>query len=263
MPEDWATMLQGIFDWIRAELLTDWTAMLAKQDAPSPTKPHVRLDILVPPVPADRGDSGDGLRLPGDFVDVVNVLDAQLYRIVVDAQNADFTSGVGATKQTITTGLIAAVAALGGGITAAQVSTAVQILGAVTVDADTDPNLALKSIAVTEGEGVATVSLDCIGRDKGRTEAGQQPASFAESVAQSVQLQHSLRTSTVQQLLRESGWAFLTIEGVRKPDGVFGGRWEDRSGFDVRLRCRLRALKVVDFIDDAPIDSSIVGTLTV
>ena len=55
----------------------------------------------------------------------------------------------------------------------------------------------------------------------------------------------------VQEQLRAKGWSVISVESERKPDLVVGDAWEDRSGFDLRLRCRTRDLRISDFIEEA------------
>lgn len=264
-PEDWAVMWQAVRDWAAANVPNtsadpSWSAVFGKRvpTAPQPPKPFVAVNILVGPIQDGQGDRSPAL-FPGLAVTVKNVLDATLYRIVYNAANADYASDADATEQEIIDGLISAVNTLAGASVASQVLSAIHI-SVGTVDVDADPNLVLKRISSTEAEANFTFQIDCIGRDD--AEGGMPPGPMFESVAAMSQLRLSLETDEVQEQLRAAGWAIIGTEGERKPDLVVGTVWEDRSGFDLRLRCRTRDLRVTDFIEDAPIDSSIVGALS-
>jgi hypothetical protein len=265
-PEDWAEMLQAVRDWAAANVpqaSTDpsWYVAFGKRvpSAPQPPKPFVAINILVGPIQDGQGDSAAAL-FSGVAVVVKNVINSQLYRVVYDGMNADFTSDASATRQEILTGLIASVNAVAGSAVASQVLDVVHISGDETVDVDADPNLALRRISSTESEGTVTFQVDCIGRDD--AEGSGLPGPMFESVAAASALRLSLETEEALEGLRNAGWAFITVEGERKPDLVVGSVWEDRSGFDVRLRCRMRDLRLGDFIESAEVGTSIVGTLS-
>lgn len=265
-PEDWAEMIQGVRDWAAANtpnLSTDpaWTTVFGKRvpTAPQPPKPFAVINVLVGPVQDGQGDSSSELFM-GVAVQVTNVLDNQLYTIVYDGTDADFTSDADATLQEIVDGLIAAVNTVAGATVATQVLDVIHITGSASVDVDSDPNLALKFVSATEAEATVTFQVDCIGRDD--AEGGTPVGPLFESVAAMSKLQLSLETEEVQEQLRDAGWAVISVEGERKPDLVVGTVWEDRSGFDLRLRCRTRDLRIADFIEDAEIGTSIVGTLS-
>ena len=265
-PEDWAEMIQAVRDWAAANvpnLSTDpaWFVAFGKRvpTAPQPAKPFVAVNVLVGPIANGQGDAASDL-FPGFAVVVTSVLDTQLYTIVYGGTDAEFTSDADATEQEILDGLIAEVNVVAGATVATQVLNSVHITGTATVDVDGDPNLALKRVSSTESEGTFTFQIDCVGRDD--AEGGAPAGPMFESVAAMSKLRNSLETEEVQEQLRAAGWAFITAEGERKPDLVVGTKWEDRSGFDVRLRCRTRDLRIADFIEDAPIGTSIVGTLS-
>lgn len=257
-PEDWGEMLQAVRDWMAANVPTGWTAVFGKfvPGAPQPDKPFAVLNVLVPPVQDGQGDGAYAL-LKGCAVGVKTVANATTYTILYDSAPATYLSDADATLDEILDGLVAAVNALAGSTVASKVANTVHITTG-TVDVDDDPNLALKIVRSTEAEATATFQVDCIGRDEAESAGG----TMWESVAAMSKLQLSLETDEVQEQLRAAGWAIISVEGERKPDVVLGSVWEDRSGFDLRLRCRTRDVRVGDFIEDAPIGTSIVGTLS-
>lgn len=266
-PEDWGSMLQAVRDWVAAEvpsLSTDpaWLAVFGSEvpAASQPPKPFATINVLAPPIQDGYGDSSPFL-FKGCAVQVENVIDGTLYTIVYNDTDADFTSGVDATLQEIVDGLIASVNAVAGSTVATQVLNAVHISGSPTIDVDSDPNLTLKKISATEAEATATFSINFFGRGNADRQT-TFPGPLFESVAAMGKVRQSLDSEAVKEQLLTAGWAFISVEGERKPDEVVSGNREDRAGFDVRLRCRTRVLRVQDFIEDAPIGTSIVGTLS-
>ena len=266
-PEDWAAMFAGVHEWTRDNIPPDWVSVWGRQNAPAPGKPYVFITMLVPPVYEGQGDGAAGL-FKGTGVIIRNVLNLTEYVVTINGVPLSFTSSAAATRIEIRDGLVAAINAGGEPVTAAPLTLSAgpadsrDILN-VTDDGDAsamiveDTNLRLKQIQATESEGNATFSIGLIGRSSNQT-----PAVYLESVAVLGNLKASLRTSVVLELLRGAGWSVISTEGERKPDVVSGSKWEDRSGFDVRLRCRYRDLRAVDFIESAPLGSSIVGSLT-
>lgn len=274
MPEDWAEMIQAVRDWADQNTPTGWTTVFGKQvvagaGAPQPEKPFVFVQILVPPVAQGQGDSAADL-LKGTAIVVDTILDSTLYRATINGSNADFVSGIGATTETIIDGLLSAITALGEPINSVKFTLvsgsfpfAINIIPATiggTVAISVSGDLRLKRLSSTEGESVATFQVDAVGRDE--AEAGTPAGPLLESVAAITQLQNSLETAQVLELLRAAGWSLASVEGERKPDQIAGSAWEDRSGFDVRFRCRTRDLRVEDFIEGAEIETGIVGALS-
>lgn len=273
MPEDWAEMIQAIQTWARTNVPTGWSAVFSKQvvagsGAPQPQKPFVFVQVLVPPVAQGQGDSAAEL-LPGTAIAVDTVTDSIDYVATINGNPATFASGIGATEESIIDGLLTEITGLGEPITSTKFSLpsgtkafAINIVPTTT----TDPTLAvsaelrIKRLSATENEGVATFQIDAIGRDE--AEAAAVPGPLYESVAAIAMLQNSIDTAEVQEGLRAAGWSVVSVEGERKPDAVAGAAWEDRSGFDLRLRCRTRDLRIGDFIEDAQIGVSIVGSLS-
>lgn len=265
-PEDWGEMMQAVRDWAAANVpnrSTDpsWYVAMGKRvpTAPQPQKPFVFVQVLVPPIQDGQGDSSPEL-FPGLAVQIENVIDSTTYTILYNSTPATYTAGVNAELQQIVDGLISAVNIIAGATVATQVLDVVHIVGNAEIDVDDDPNLSLKFVKSTEAEATATFQIDAVGRDD--PENGSPPGPIYESVAAMSQLRNSLETDEAQEQLRAGGWSIISVEGERKPDLVVGTNWEDRSGFDVRLRCRTRRLIITDFIEDAPIGSSIVGSLS-
>ncbi len=273
MPEDWADMIQAIQTWARTNTPSGWSAVFGKQvvssgGAPEPDKPFVYLQILVPPVAQGQGDSAAEL-MPGTAITVDTVTDSIDYIATINGNPATHNSGVGATEESIIDGLLTEIAGLGEPITATKFSLesgAVEFAINIVPTTTTDPTFAvsdelrIKRLSATEGESVATFQVDAVGRDE--PESAVTPGPLFESVAAITKLQNSLETAEALEALRAAGWSMVSVEGERKPDQIAGASWEDRSGFDVRLRCRTRDLRVADFIEAAEIDVGIVGVLS-
>lgn len=261
VPEDWPAMIAGLHSWIAGELPTPWIAVWGEQNAPAPPKPYAWITFPVPPVHDGQGDRSPALRLPGTGVLVATVIDSTIYTITINGTPITYPSGAGATADSIRDGLTNAINISGEPVTASAVLPGVLNIepdDPAIFDLSVDSNLRQKSIMSTEGESVATLQVDVIGRD--RDTDGAPPDSLFESVPVSLALQHSLESPTVQESLRSAGWSVVTIEGDRKPDQVAGSRWEDRSGFDVRLRCRWRRIEAIDWIESATVGQSIQGS---
>lgn len=274
MPEDWGEMVQAVRDWANSNTPTGWQTVFGKQvvagsGAPQPPKPFVAVQVLVPPVAQGQGDSGADL-MPGTAITVATVTDSIDYVATINGNAATFGSGVGAAEESIIDGLLAAITALGEPLTATKFSLAsgsISFAINLTVAAGaSDPaltvsaELRIKRLSSTEGESIATFQVDCIGRPEPESAVVAGP--MFESVAAATQLQNSLETAAELERLRAAGWSAISVEGERKPDQVAGSAWEDRSGFDLRLRCRTRDLRVEDFIETVQIDVSIVGSLS-
>jgi hypothetical protein len=273
MPEDWAEMIQGIQTWASDNVPSGWSAVFAKQvvsgsGAPQPAKPFVFVQVLVPPVAQGQGDAGEALFV-GTAITVKTVLDATTYTVTINGNDADFVSDADATEEEIIDGLLAEIIGLGEPVTATKVVVpAGSIAFAINLvkTGATDPTLAvsadlrIKRLSATENESVATFQIDAVGRDE--PEAATVPGPLFESVAAITGLQNSLETAEVLEQLLAAGWTVTSVEGERKPDAVAGAAWEDRSGFDLRLRCRTRDLRIGDFIESVEVGVAIVGTLS-
>lgn len=269
MPEDWASMMQSVRDWAQANTPSGWTAVFGKQvvaeaGAPQPPKPFVYVQVIVPPVQTSHADQSP-LLYPGTAVVVGQVAENTAYVVGVNSSEATYVSGAAATEESIVDGLVASVSALGEPVEVSKLSGllgsnafALNIRGVADEPAlTTSPELFLKMVSASEKDGTATFQIDVVGRDQ--PEAADQPGPLYESVAVSSGLQMSLDTDEVQEEFRVNGWSIITVEGERKPDQVAGTAWEDRAGFDLRLRCRMRDLRVADFIESVEVGSGVQG----
>lgn len=262
-PEDWAAMLQFVVDWARDNTPSYVRAIHAKavrqgSGVPAPPKPYAWVHVMVPPVDEGRGD--DNARLyPGACLTVESV-GAGDYTATVAGQTVTFTAGPTDTEETIVDGLLALLDALTSTDTvhAKQAITVGQYGHVLTIQGATTPatlptitfssNLLLQRVRATENEAIATIGIDIIGRNEPEAET-TEPGPIAESVTFVYMLQSSLQDIAVQEAFCAAGWAIVSVEGMRKPDQIFNGAWEDRSGFDLRLRCRTRILRVGDYIE--------------
>ncbi len=273
-PEDWGEMWQALQTWAKENTPTGWLTVFGKQvvagsGAPQPPKPFVFLQVLVPPVAQGQGDASAALSV-GTAITVDTIVDATLYRATINGADADYTTGVGETLEQVIDGLLAAIIGLAEPVTATKIAVphgAVRfVINLVPTTSDVpaltvSDELRIRRLSATEGESVATFQVDAGGRSEPES-ATSSPGPLLESVAAITALQNSLEVDDVLEPLRAAGWSMVSVEGERKPDGIAGSAWEDRSGFDVRLRCRTRDLRVGDFIEDAQIGVSIVGSLS-
>jgi hypothetical protein len=248
-PEDWADMIGGLVTWAQTELGETVPVILSHGDSPAPAKPYVWLSLVMPPLPQGQGDSGTGLRLSGVGVVVKSVVEGATYRVTVDGSQATYVAEDGDDADDVITGLIASLDGIGVDASLLQVSPVTSVLLAdvdlTEVPMTVGDRLAMKIVRSTEHDANVTLGVDVMGRSR------VSGVDTWESSAMALRLQTSLDSPDVQAALRLSGWSFISIEGVRKADRVAGSQWEDRSGFDARLRCRTRRLSTLDWIEDA------------
>lgn len=253
MPSDWVEMKQGVFDFVRGNVDLSVPVIWGKQNVPSPTFPFVSLNILTPPIPEGLAES---IALDGFAVIVSTVTPSTLYSILVDATTISYTSSATPTAQEIRDGLLAdIVLQLPNTIATAVGLDAIHLPFAV-LDVSAEPKVSCKMILLTEADAVATFSVDAFGGSPEETTPPVETLPIISGLLAGLQKQN-----TVESLCR-SGWGLISIEGVRKPDLVDGGRWEDRTGFDVRLKCRISQTSFLDSIETVDIGVGIQGTLT-
>lgn len=251
MPIDWTTMSNGLITWAKSVATSPWSVAWNEQKAPLPRRPFVSLGLLVPPVPdghawvelINREEIGVAITVPTDNT---------VYSITLNGTTVSVNSGTDATANTIRDDIVAAINASPASATATPASIdgvlAVSFpVGDPTV-VGTDPEqLLVRALFSATGEATATFQVDCFGRSDADDEG---PAERLESVPMSNALYHSLESPDVQELLSTMGWSVISVEGVRKASRVVGTRWEDRSGFDVRLRCSLQRQWLSQYLED-------------
>lgn len=251
-PEQWAAMKQSIYDWLRTELGVAMPIMWAKQQAaPSPARPYAAVSVLVPPIQEGQADHFRALAIA-----VSTVLASTDYTVTIDGVAYVFNSGLTPTATTIRDGLIALINAGVNTVSAESFTDASFLIlpdhGTTRPPITAGANLALKMADSVLGDAMATFQIDVYDDPVSDVGGGQ-------AMPLAARLQRSLEKESVLELLRAAGWAFVSIEGVRKPDLFIGARWEDRAGFDVQLRCRTRVADLLDYIEDA---GTIVGTFS-
>jgi hypothetical protein len=252
MPDDWVTMRNALVTWASlggapAIWADQRTAGADGQGVPAPLGPFVRLQWVLPPRgigQADRREAGVGL-------EVVEALASTDYTVVIDADPAIVVpSGATPTITTIRDALATEIDSVPG------FSTRPVGLGGLVVVPDA-PELP----SVTPGPADALVLR--LARSYFRDALGtlsvqvHHPDPLA-SIPMAVQLQELLETEAAVQALRDAGWAIIDVPLFRKADRVTGGRWEDRSAFDVRLGCRHRSTELLNWIEDV----SVTGTVS-
>lgn len=241
VPEHWAEMKQAIYNWVRTELPLAVEVVWSRQATstggpPAPAKPFVRIGVLVPPTQVGFADR----RVNGIAVLVATVLVATVYTITINGVPHTFDSGATPTPTSIRDGLIDAVNDTDDDVNAVAITDDTLIITWTTDEQPelaVDANLRQKIAELYVSEAVATFELDVF------TDLPEEAITYA------TQLRASLDADTVVEALSEAGWAFRSVEGVRKGDTVIGARWEDRAGFDLRLGCRQRNVKVIDYIE--------------
>lgn len=255
LPDDWALMRQGIHDWVRTCLTPTTLVIWGHQNKPAPkVLPHVVLVPLVPPIPDGQAEART---LAGVAVVVENVVDNATYKFTVGTSTISFTSGTSATSDQIQNGLAADLLSKEPTLVQEQIgSTAIRIEIGTLAFVVNDAKLGCKIAVSNEADATATFSIDVIG---GPPEETTPPIETFQVLSE---ILLNIQTPTATELLGFAGWSLISIEGVRKPDIVAGASWEDRSGLDVLLRCRITSIKFLDFIETAAINQGIVGELS-
>lgn len=249
-PEHWSTMLQGITDWANQNangipVIWEKQALPGGTGVPAPQRPFIALGKVAGPVGFGQAE----VRNFGVSVRIISVA-AGTYTITIGGVACSFVAGANDTAITIRDGLIAAIishALLGPYALMADVLTLGTQRGVLPTLAVTS-NLSLCVAVEYIKDSVATFSVDVFA-------APNQGAITPDAISILSRLKLSFETAEVTQQLQTAGWAFVSIVGDRKPDQVMGSRWEDRAGFDVRLRCASRLIHVNDYIDSFPITS--------
>lgn len=232
-PENLDVMMAGVHAFVASQ--TTARVVWGEQDAPVPAKPFVRIEMLVPPV-ADR--QGEAKRRGAIVVDSAAASTA--YSVTIDGDLVVVTSSSNPTLNSIRDQLVAAINAAAAGLRATALDTgliALEVTDRAQHVVSTGPRLEQKLVLLTLADGIATFSVDVFGDD-------------LSVVTVSKRIEMGLEKSEPRQALAAAGWAPVDVQSVRKPDFVTGAKWESRSGFDVRMRCRMRVLEVVDWIAD-------------
>ena len=254
LPTDWDVMKQGFFDFVRTNVDTTVPVVWGRQDSPQPPKPYVYLTILVPPLPDGQAQNKT---LDGTTVVVSTVLPSTMYSFDVGVTTITYTSSATPTDVEIRDGLAADLLVKEPAIVQESLLTnGLRVETALVVDTSGDVNLDCKTAVRAEIPATATFTIDVIGREP------EETTPSAETIPILTGLLIDLETPETAAFFCTVGWAFISVEGIRKPDLVAGSKWEDRSGFDVRLRCRISSIKFKDFIETAAIDVGIQGSLT-
>lgn len=252
-PADSAAMLQGLYDWARfgaAGARVVWAKQGApgRSSPPAPPLPFVVIDLLVPPV-----EEGQLERvLEGAAIRVLVVQASTLYSVLVEGLPYVFTSSATPTLAEVVAGLSAALQA------APEIT--VEGLGLDTIvllpRAGEAPVFAVQDETLLEhavpevllGSGMGTLAVQVLADD-----------GTAASMAKRIEL--SADASRGIELLDLAGWVGVTVEDVGRRDAFDDGRWEDRLGFDLRIRCRTRRVDAVQWVEQALVGTGIVGTL--
>lgn len=255
-PEHDAELKQAFFEFVRdaASIPVIWS----KQDAPSPEKPFIRLDVLVPPVtqgqPEKRGEFLLQITtFPVDSDDDENSAEvAVTYACTINGQaiTADVTEDAKASD--CQTAIIDAIEASAANVAVGRVGEAAIL---VVRNAPTDSltitgldNVALRLAQMSLHDGIATFTIEAITGDD-------------SAAARAKEVELGLGKDSLREALNAGGWGSVNAISWRTPSRVVGAKWEQRAGFDLRLRCKMRSLEILDFIEEAVIDTGIVGAL--
>ena len=267
MPFDWTAMQTSILTWIRDSVPPGWSAIFSEQDAAPPVTPYVRVNCIVPPVVVGRADDDilqTGLALiVTDDIDLGNpvefTLNGEEFSVPTNADDTlDEVADAIADEITASDADAEAFRIIGveGGIYVVET-----VDGGGLVFVDLPDGLAIRAVEAVTSHAVATWSVECFGRP--RDPVAGTPA-FLESIPVSMRLVQSLETHDALDALASAGWSFVSVEGIRRTPQVAGSRWEDRSGFDVRLACLVRALSLGHYLDhlgDGAISGTVSGSL--
>lgn len=233
-PEHAPEMMQSFYDFVRSQ--TSAPVAWAKQGAPGLTKPFVLVDMIVPPVANGQAEHRNYVAVVVD-----EVLDGEEYAVIINDVVYSIESGEDATDVQIRDALIEAINN-GGVVEAVGISDST--LAIVTDFGQNEPTitfyggLLLKLAEYALCDAVATFAVDVFTNDDS-----------APAVAKAIEL--GLDKTSALEMLSAAGWGTVSVEGVRSPDNLSGTGWEKRGGFDLRLRCRTRALDLIDFIEEA------------
>jgi hypothetical protein len=217
---------------------------------PSPSRPFVLLTELVPPI---RSGFLEG-RNYGISVQVTSAVSGATYTITINSVASSYVAGPNDTVTTIRDALIAQLVANLILDPYAILSDTLTLGGApntISLTANLNQVIAQEYL----GDSIATFSVDAFYDPP-------QGASTDEAITLISRLRLSLETDPVLEQLSTAGWAYVSVEGLRKPDQLIGSRWEDRAGFDVRLRCRSRSIQIINYIDTVTIGTGITGSFS-
>lgn len=239
-PEHWSELEQAVFSWVRSQVPAEVSVIWAKPDAPSPVKPFVRIDMIVPPVDEGRAD-----RRHDVAIEVSTLSPGAVYSVIIEGVVHLYTAQPADTYVDIRNGLVTRINADSDAVTASDFSAIVgleRILylvpkrGHKNAMVVVDDKMLLKVAAISSTEAVATFSIDAASDDD-------------QAIVLARNIEASLAKQIVLETLNESGWATVEAVGQRKPDTLVAAAWEQRAGFDQRLRCRTRAVEINDFIE--------------
>lgn len=229
VPEHWETMREALQTWLEDE--SGLTVVIQRQDAPSPARPFVSWGLLVPPVQDGRLEE----RNLGPCIQVSRIETAD-YTVTVDGFVCSYSAVEDDTAHEIRTALIAQIETLTEYTVISVGSDALTIVGDPTIE-DLSDNLSLKIAQQSLGEALTTITVEVLATE------------LDSAALMCSQLQQSLETEPVVESLNVAGLAIASIENVRNLSEPFAGKWEDRAGFDVRLRVRTRNIKLIDVLE--------------
>jgi hypothetical protein len=246
-PEDWEDLKQAVFDFARGRVTDDAIAVVwSKQDAPSPPPPFVRLDIVTAPVNDGMAEHRNELA-----IQVTAAIALATYTVTINDVDFTFIADASPTLVEIRDGLIASINAGGEPVTASAIVSDALVLvrdaGAEEPELEVGANLAIKIADTTYIDALTTFSVEVLA-----------PDDVAMTLSKAIEF--GLDDPVSQEALHASGWSTSSVEGPRTLDAVFGSRWEKRTGFDMRLRCRQRSVAIIDYVETAGMGTGIVST---
>lgn len=233
-------MKQAVFDWAKASVRTGVVVYWGEQDAPSPALARVRLNFISPA--QARGQDED--RSEGIHIVIPAAVDSTDYTVTLGVTPFVHNSGVGATVTSIRDGLLALIDA---GPEAVTVTALDDDRIRVQFDdgdlpASSSANVTLKKRQVRVGTRELTLSVEVM---------AEKNADIATPVLE--ELRGGLENEAYNEILQAGGWAWIEVLGTRKSPAVIGGKWQDRTGFDLRLCCRSLNVGETDWIDTVEI----------
>ena len=267
VPEDWTAMRQAIWEWVRAEVDPGVEVVWAKQPVPAPPKPYVYIQVILPPARVGQDDIQNAEGCAFRFT--LSPINPTPFVYTFTMKELDGTVIVSKPKifATAVTSDLAALSCAGAINGSEYPGFSAKVLtvdpASVYVTRDngqpftmevTEPDVALKLVEQLVGARTATFSLDVIA-PKPALDAVDPAADADLALRIAAQLVNSLEAPDVDERLKVAGWGVIGVEGTRKPDQVAGSIWEDRAGFDVRLACRSRRMRLVDWIESAVIEA--------
>jgi hypothetical protein len=232
-------MRDALGDWIQAQaaLIDPALAFMWKEQVgPSPPKPYVGAGFIALGVPEGQDDRATRLALR-----VTAATPGATYGATVAGETVSVVAGTPTSLAAIRDALVdELVDALGAGAATASYPDALELGADIGGPIVLVGALERRVSVWVLNDAVSTLSVDVFAS----TEAADDPASMIAG-----RLERSLGLPSVHEALSFAGWAPLSVISTRRAPIPLARGWENRAGFDLRLRCRTRARELVHWLE--------------